>query len=317
MIDVLAFGEPLVGFYPPHGASLADDIPIKKIWGGDTSNVVLGIARLGGKSMYLTRVGDDPFGKGFINLWNRNGVDTSLISIDPERRTGLYFVSFEGNRHSMTYHRTNSAASAILPEEVDPGLLVQCRFLHLSGISLGMSQAALRTGMYLMDLARKSNCKISFDVNYRPAQWRNPDFACQSITAAIESGIDILEITDDEMSNLGWGDDPLSLQKRFPNIGTIAFRQGAKGSVVLQGRSVVSVPAIPVTVEDTVGAGDSYDSGFLMATIMGMDIQEAAWFGTAAAALTCTGVGPLEKMPYMADVQQLLETYRGQMIKTQ
>ncbi len=307
MIDFISFGEPLVGFYPPKGASVGDDVPIAKTWGGDTSNFAIGVARLGHSVSYLTRVGADPFGEGFIALWRRNGVDTSLVARDETRRTGLYFVSFDAQgKHSLTYYRKDSAASAIAPERIGERLLSNYRVLHLSGISLGMSSSALAAGLSLEDSARRSGCMISFDVNYRAAQWPSPAEASEAISSAIAGGVDVLEVTDDEMAALGWGEGVDTLARRFPKTSTIVLKRGKLGASLWRAGERADIPSFEVEVKDTVGAGDSFDAGFLSATLRGASLHEAGRFAAATAALTCTGTGPLERMPFLNDVEAFL-----------
>lgn len=306
MKDFLSFGEPLVGLYPPQAASVADDVPLIKTWGGDTSNFAIGVSRLGHSVSYLTAVGDDPFGRGFLALWNKNGVDTSLITLDPKRHTGLYFVSFENKKHSLTYYREGSATSAISIENIAPNIADEFKILHLSGISLGISRSALETGIKLMHIFQKSNRKVSFDINFRPALWPSAKQASHILSAAISGGVDYLEITDDEMFALGWGSTLEELTSRFPAVGSILLKHGPKGASVYSEGNYFSVPAFEVDVKDTVGAGDSFDAGYLSATLDGADPPEAARFAAATAALTCTGTGPLERMPYKKDVALFL-----------
>jgi len=309
VIDVLSFGEPLVGFYPPQGTSMSEDVPIVKTWGGDTSNLAIGIARLGRTSRFLTRVGNDPFGRGFIGLWQRNGVDTSLVSIDEARRTGLYFVSFEGRKHVLTYYRNDSAASAIQASDITPAMVQDCAIIHLSGISLGMSESAVAAGSRLVELARAHKKMVSFDINYRILQWKSAQVASDTISSVLGSGVDMLEITDDEMLTLGWGDDPRSLWDRFPESVIIILKQGPKGATVMTKTETFVVPACPVVVQDTVGAGDSFDAGFIVSLLEGKSVKEAAYFASANAAHTCTGTGPLEKMPTHRETELLLASW--------
>ena len=306
-MDILCFGEPLVGFYPPMGTSLSEDVPVIKTWGGDTSNVALGVAKLGKRSAFLSRVGDDPFGKGFMQLWNRSGVDTALVEVDSQRNTGLYFVSFEGKSHKLTYYRKNSAASVIQPECITKKIVEPFSSIHLSGISIGMSASAQATGIRLVQLANQLGKIVSFDVNYRSAQWNGSQEAATQIREIIQQGVNILEITDDEMSALGWGDSPSTLCDLFPDVEIIILKQGHRGATILFSNEVLSVPACPITVSDTVGAGDSFDSGFLVSLLDGKDVCESARFATVCAAHTCTGTGPLEKMPTRDEVETLIE----------
>jgi 2-dehydro-3-deoxygluconokinase len=307
MMEFLSFGEPLVGFYPPKGASVGDDVPITKTWGGDTSNFAIGVARLGHSVSYLARVGADPFGEGFIALWRRNGVDTSLIARDEARRTGLYFVSFDAEgKHSLTYYRRDSAASAIAPEMIGDRLLSKYRALHLSGISLGMSPSAFAAGLALEEAARRTGCVISFDVNYRAAQWPSPAAASEAIGTAIADGVDVLEVTDDEMAALGWGEGVDALARRFPKAAAIILKRGKRGASLWRAGERADIPSFEVAVKDTVGAGDSFDAGFLSATLRGASLREAGRFAAATAALTCTGTGPLERMPFLNEVEAFL-----------
>lgn len=305
-MDVLCFGEPLVGFYPPIGTSLAEEVPVMKTWGGDTSNVALGVAKLGKHAGYLSRVGSDPFGDGFLNLWNTNGVDTSLVTVDSTRNTGLYFVSFEGRHHKLTYYRKDSAASALGPEYITDEMIEQTSIIHLSGISIGMSPMAEQAGLELVKKARRLGKTVSFDVNYRAAQWSTVESAALSIETLINVGVKILEITDDEMVALGWHFSYEELLKKFPNVETIVLKQGDRGATIITSHEIFSVPACHVSVKDTVGAGDSFDAGFLVALLDDYDLYKAARFATVVAAHTCTGSGPLEKMPTKKDVDNLV-----------
>jgi len=311
MIDFLSFGEPLIGFYPMGGLSIVDDGPITKTWGGDTSNFAIGVARLGHGSSYLTRVGDDPFGKSFLSLWKDNGVDCSLIDSDPQRRTGLYFVSFEDGKHSLTYYRKDSAASAIVPERLASLSLAGTRIVHLSGISLRISALALETGSQLIQKAREAGCKVSFDVNYRPAQWISRESAAEVFSSTISLGVDYLEITDDEMAALGWGTSLVDIASRFPHVATIVLKRGKSGVALACTSDRCDVPAFDVAVVDTVGAGDSFDAGFLCAIVEGAASRDACVYAAATAALTCTGRGPLERMPRRNEVIAFLRSHGG------
>jgi len=98
------------------------------------------------------------------------------------------------------------------------------------------------------------------------------------------------------------GSTPEKLTSRFPAVGSILLKRGPEGASVYADGDYFSVPAFKIKVKDTVGAGDSFDAGYLSATLDGASPREAARFAAATAALTCTGTGPLERMPYKQDV---------------
>lgn len=310
MMDFLSFGEPLVGMYPSQEASSPEEALFKRTWGGDTSNFAIAVARLGHSVSYYSAVGNDPFGNGFLALWKHNGVDTSLVKVDGHRRTGLYFVSFEGEKHTFTYYRKGSAASAMLPDRIPCDIAEKYAVLHLSGISLGMSTAARATGLALMRAFRKAGKLISFDINYRSPQWISTKRASGVFEEAIAIGIDILEITDEEMSALGWGKNLADLRYKFSAVPTIVMKKGPRGASIDTEDDSFDMPAFSISVKDTVGAGDSFDAGYLSAIIEKAAPREAARFAAATAALTCMGTGPLEKMPFKKDVLHFLDSNR-------
>jgi len=304
-VDLVSFGEPLMGFYPPPGRSMTEDVPVVKTWGGDTSNVALAAARLGLASAFLCRVGDDVFGRSFIDLWKGRGVDTRLVQTDREKRTGLYFISFEKEKHVFTYYRDDSAARRISFEEIDLNILRGARVLHLSGISLAIGENARTTARRLMAFAKEAGIQVSLDVNYRPPLWP-PGEARQVIQEAARSFVHVLEVTDDELRLLGWDVPPEKVPEVLPGPTIHVVKQGHRGAYIAGPGEGFHVPAFPVEVQDTVGAGDAFDAGFLAALLEGRSLREAGAFAAATAAIVCTGVGPLQRQPGRDEVEDFL-----------
>jgi 2-dehydro-3-deoxygluconokinase len=250
-------------------------------------------------------VGAEIFGRGFIDLWKSRGVSTDLVQVDPEKKTGMYFVSFEGEKHNLTYYRADSAACHIDFDSIDLEMLGRARVLHLSGISQGISEKARETSFRLLKFAKEKGILVSYDVNYRPALW-SPDTARAVIGHTIREYADILEITDDEMELLGWGCEPESVPKRLPGPKYHLVKRGPKGAFLSGPDGTAQVGSFKVKVADTVGAGDAFDTGFLLAHLEGMPLAEAGRFAAATAALVCTGTGPLEKQPTRGEVEAFL-----------
>ncbi len=348
-IDILSYGEPLVGFYPmvqnpamrgnspdqdsasvapsreayssevtPADANSRDidsrrtamqgipfKIPWVATWGGDTSNVVLAASKLGLSCAYLSRVGEDPFGEGFLSLWEASGIRTDFVQKDSHHPTGLYFVSFHRGKHVLSYYRKDSAAAHIDPGEFDLSVLSSVKILHLSGISLAISPEARDFGISLMEAARENGALVSFDTNYRPSLW-NKEEARKLLEEIIPRNVHILATTDEEMESLGWGNNPEDLPTRLPGPLYYLIKMGAKGAYVRGQEEGVFLPSFPVPVVDTVGAGDAFDAGFLRALLRSLPLTEAARYASAVAALVCTGQGPLEKQPTHDEVEAFL-----------
>lgn len=297
----------MFGFYPLDNPLIEKCETVRVSWGGDVSNVAIGIARLGHEAIFFTGLGTDSFGNGFIDLWRENGVDVSQIVRDPARKTGFYFISFVDGRHELTYHRDDSAASALTFSQLDERLLHSVDAIHFTGTGLGMGDKARQLCKQLVDARKGSDCIISFDVNYRESQWNDVALARHEIASAINGGVTHLEITDDEMLALGWGDDLDWLMEQFPHLQVIAYKQGAHGSTIKTHAGEMHIPAFDVPVTDTVGAGDSFAVGFLTSLLEGRGVHDAARRGNASGALTCMGMGPIESAPTRDELESFLE----------
>jgi 2-dehydro-3-deoxygluconokinase len=306
MRNILVWGEPMFGFYPVDNPRIEKCNTLSMTWGGDASNFAIGVARLGHHSVFFTGLGTEPFGDGFIDLWSENGVDVSQVVRDPSRRTGFYFVSFIDGKHSLTYYRDNSAATAVQFSQLDNQVLSESVLFHFTGTGLGMGSDARKLCRQIIDYKKGSDCIISFDVNYRKLQWNDPILAEREISNVIAYGVTHLEITDDEMLALGWGTDLDALIRRFPSLEVIAYKQGPKGVTIKTPSEQFDCPAFSVEVKDTVGAGDSFDVGFLISLLEGKNLREAARIGNATGGLTCTGLGPITSSPTRKELEEFL-----------
>jgi 2-dehydro-3-deoxygluconokinase len=303
-VEVVSYGEPLIGIYPPEGHSLAEDQPLSKTWGGDTSNFALALSKLGYRTAYLTRIGTEDFGASFIDIWQQGGVDLSLVQRDSVNPTGLYFVSFEGQKHNFTYYRRNSAACFIDADSIDWPVIHRARVVHLSGISQSISRNALEVSFKLMELAKTNGTLISYDVNFRPPLWHR-EVARAVILHTINEYADILEVTEDELELLGWNPDSFFRDlNRVPRL--IALKRGAKGCMLIQKTHRIETPPYNVEVADTVGAGDAFDAGLIAGVLENLDLESIGHKANAVAALTCRGIGPLRAQPDPIEVESLL-----------
>ena len=121
MPDLIAVGEPLVEMAAESAGRLGDVDRFRCGWGGDTANFVLAAARLGGACGYVTRVGQDAFGRAFVAMLEKHGVDARHVISDEEHHTGLYFVTYsEERKHRFDYVRRGSAASHLAGTDIDP-----------------------------------------------------------------------------------------------------------------------------------------------------------------------------------------------------
>ncbi|CCK27785.1 carbohydrate kinase [Streptomyces davaonensis JCM 4913] len=289
VVDVVALGESMVAFLPSRPGPLADVPSFDRSIGGAESNVACALAAAGHSVRWVSRVGADGFGDHLVETIGSYGVDVSSVSRDPSRPTGVYFRT-AGDRgtdaHEVAYYRAGSAASAMSVENVEPG---PGRVLHLSGITAALSDQCL-TLLRELTAPRPDRPLISFDVNHRPALWR--DAEGPRVLLELARGADIVFVGEDEAAE-AWGitGGPESIRAALPEPGVLVVKQGARGAIEYRSPTPAHVtfePALHVTPVATTGAGDAFAAGYLSATLRGLPSKQRLrhahlW---AAAALT-------------------------------
>lgn len=165
--QVLAYGEAMVEF----NQASRDRPEYLQGFGGDTSNFAIAAARQGARTSFVSAVGDDHFGRLLIDLWTREGVDTSAVRVDATAPTGVYFVSHGPAGHAFDYLRKGSAASRYTPGDLPRDAIAAAQVLHLSGISVAISDSACDAALAAVEHARANGVRVSFDTNLRLKLW--------------------------------------------------------------------------------------------------------------------------------------------------
>lgn len=290
-IDIVGLGEPLYELnQQPDGRFLAG-------FGGDTSNAIIAAARLGARTAYVSRLGDDMFGHALADLWRREGVDTSAVATDADAPTGLYFVTHSDKGHAFHYRRKGSAASLMTPADVPVELLKRSRFLHVSGISLAISETAEEAVRFAVQEMRKSGGLVSLDTNFRPRLW-TAERARKSIDR-LAAEADILKTSIEDSAALLGVSEPEAIARHYAGLGskTVLVTMGADGLLAVSGRETLRAPAFSVASVDATGAGDAFTGALLAELCRGEAFREAVHFANAAAALSTMGYGAIEPLP--------------------
>ena len=300
--DLVALGEPLLEFNQTH----AGGDQYLQGFGGDTSNCVIAAARLGAATAYVTRLGDDAFGRKFLALWQRERVDATGVAIDAEASTGIYFVSHGGGGHEFSYLRAGSAASRMRPADLPHAVIGSTRVLHVSGISQAISASACDTVFAAIDSARKAGARISFDSNLRPKLW--PVQRARAVIVATMALCDWFLPSLDEAMQLSGIDQPEAILDWCHAQGApiVVLKMGRDGAWVSTGALREHIPGIRVDAIDATGAGDCFDGAFAARIVAGDTPPVAACYANAAAALATTGYGAVAPLPRHADVTALL-----------
>ena len=180
--DIVAVGEAMVEF---NATRAGDPDTYERGFGGDTSNMVIAAARLGARAGYVSRVGDDAFGRSLLRLWADEGVDTRGVAIDPAAPTGVYFVTHGPDGHEFSYLRAGSAASRLAPSTLPEDVICGARVLHVSGISQAISGSACDAVFAAIEAAVAARVQITYDPNLRVKLWSLPRASAVILPASI------------------------------------------------------------------------------------------------------------------------------------
>jgi 2-dehydro-3-deoxygluconokinase len=303
LLDVVAIGEPLVEF----NQTDRNESVYRRGFGGDTSNAIIAAARSGARSAYVTRVGDDPFGRLLLDLWGAEGVDCSAVAIDSTACTGAYFVHHGPEGHVFSYLRAGSAASRLRPADLPHELLRASQIVHASGISMAISADAADAVFAAFDLARGAGAKISFDPNLRLRLW--PLARAKAMIAAVAADCDYFMPSIDDAAALSGLREETAIADWAHRLGAhaVLLKLGSGGAFVSDGARQLRIPGFAVDCVDATGAGDCFCGTALARLAAGDDLFDAARYATAASALSTTGFGAVASLPRPEAVRALLD----------
>ncbi len=303
MPDIVALGEPLIEF---NQARAADAATYLQGFGGDTSNMAIAAARLGARTGYVTRLGNDRFGRMFLELWKEEGVDSAGVAVDPEAPTGIYFVAHGPQGHEFSYLRAGSAATRLHPDTLPLDLVRGARLVHASGISQAISASACDAVLAAFAAAREADAIVTYDPNLRLKLW--PLARARAVIVATVGLCTwcLPSLEDAQMLFGGSTADSVIDALHASGARGVVLKQGAQGCIVSHAGRRESIAAHRVQSVDATGAGDCFDGAFAARLLAGDDPFAAARYANAAAALATTGYGAVAPLPRPADVARLL-----------
>lgn len=192
-MDVITFGEAMIRLSPPGHQRLEQVTNLEVAVGGAELSVAAGVARLGLKSAWVTRLPANPLGRMMANKGREFGVDVSHILWSEGERAGLYFVEYGASPRPtrVIYDRKDSALARIKPGMLDWERILQgVRLLHVGGITPALSPSAAQVQKEALIAARNTGCLVSYDLNYRAMLWTLEE--AQSAQLSLMEYVDIL-----------------------------------------------------------------------------------------------------------------------------
>lgn len=302
-LDILGFGEPLMEFAETERGGERLYLPG---FGGDVSNAIIAAARQGATTAMFTALGDDTFGRDFLKLWDREGVDRSTAIVRRDGRTGVYFISYGEEGHVFSYARAGSAASGVTTDELPLHQIANARALHVSGISQAISTSCADAVFAAIRHAKASGTVVSYDTNLRLRLW--PLDRARAVINAAAGLSDIARPGLDDARQLTGRDRPEDICAFYLGLGCaiVVLTMGKAGTMVATPGRLEVIAAKPVEAVDATGAGDTFDGAFLAEWLACRDPFRAAAYANAAAALSTLGVGAVAPMPKRDAVESFL-----------
>lgn len=309
--QVIAIGDALVDLivkvsnYPSRGGNVWGSA-IEMCPGGTAANFAVGLARLGVAVAFLGKLGDDAYGHFLLRDLQQEGIETTYTVVDRSEYTGAVFIPVDAEGERTFFACAKGAAHARLrPQEIDPGVVGGAQWLHATGVCLAEGSAR-EAVLKAMGLAKDAGVPISFDPNLR----LEGDLFPAGLREALDVAFHLAEfalVSADELELLGGAQSIEAGAKEILKDGAriVVVKCGAAGAVALSRNRRVAIPAFPVSVVDTTGAGDAFDAGFVAGWLRGLDQAEAIRYANAVAGLKIMGVGA-RALPRASEVDHFL-----------
>ncbi|HVO59677.1 MAG TPA: carbohydrate kinase family protein [Terriglobales bacterium] len=280
-LDLILYGLPAE--LPPERELIADRMMMTL--GGSSGIAAHNLSVLGARTCFFSRIGDDFMGNACMERLQEAGVDVSGVRrVSNDLKTGLTVIlQREGWRNILTYLGT---ISQLTFEDIDINRLRSCRHLHICSLYL---QDALRPRIGdLFALAKSAGLTISLDTNDDPQdRWEGLWDLLRHVDVFLPNEREARRIT-------GCNDVELAMGRLAKIVPTVAVKLGPNGAMAQRGDEPVLLPTVPVEVVDPVGAGDSFDAGFISQYLRGADLRTCVTYGNLAGALSTTRAGGTE-----------------------
>ena len=265
--------------------------------GSSSAIFACGAARLGLKVAFIGFCGDDLFGQFMLDAMRARSVDVSNVIRVSGDQTGLSVILNSGSDRAILTHK--GLIDALRASDISENLLRQTRHLHVASYFL---QTALQPGLpELFQRAHSLSVTTSLDTNWDPSgEWTGVLDLLQWVDVFLPNAAEACAIT-------GLADIERAADELAKHAGIAAIKLGALGALGVQGNHQVRASAIPVNVVDTVGAGDTFDAGFLFGYLNGWDVEKSLQMAAASGALSTRAAGGTSAQPTREEAMQYVD----------
>ena len=314
--DVTALGELLIDF-TENGKSNQGNPLFEANPGGAPCNVLAMLTRLGHKTAFVGKVGNDFFGEQLKEAIEEVGIDSAYLRMDDEVHTTLALVhTYPDGDRDFSFYRNPGADMMLTENEIPEALIEDSKIFHFG--TLSMTHEGVRAATKkAVGIAKETGALISFDPNLRPPLWNHLDEAREQVLYGLGQ-CHILKISDNEIQWLtgksDYTDGVKWIRERY-SIPLILVSMGKEGSRAYYKDMIVEVkPFLQKNTIETTGAGDTFCACVLhyicehgLTELTEQELQEMLTFANAAAALITTRKGALRVMPDKEDVEKLIK----------
>ncbi|PKA54641.1 Fructokinase-2 [Apostasia shenzhenica] len=313
---VVSFGEMLIDFVPDvAGVSLAQSTGFIKAPGGAPANVAVAITKLGGRSAFVGKFGDDEFGHMLVDILKQNKVEVDGVLFDQHARTALAFVTLRSNgEREFMFYRNPSADMLLTEKELNMDLIRRANIFHYGSISL-ISEPCRSAHFAAMRAAKAAGILLSYDPNVRLPLWPSEEAAREGIKS-IWKEADFIKVSDDEVAFLTQGDpedEKNVLSLWYDGLKLLIVTDGEKGCRYFTKCFKGQVNGYLVKTVDTTGAGDAFVGALLVSIAKDRSIfedeaklKEALAFANACGAISTTKKGAIPALPTTAMAKELI-----------
>jgi 5-dehydro-2-deoxygluconokinase len=334
--DIVAMGRSSLDLYSNDiGAPFVDITSFAAYIGGCPTNISVGTRRLGLRPALLTAVGNDQVGDFILHFLQREGIETAFIPRKPGHRTSAVVLGIEPpDRFPLTYYRDNCADIELAIDDVLATPIADSHALLISGTGLSKEPSRSAT-LFAAETAREAGTTVVLDIDFRPDQWHDHRAFGVTVRSALRL-VDIVLGTEDEI-NAVMLTDPNQVNLTHSQVSdarvsgdidaairallalgprALIHKRGAAGASVHltsneERPTRIDVPGFPVEVQNILGAGDAFASGFLYGLVKGWDWYKATRMGNACGAILVTKHGCANFMPTYNEVMSFIQEHGG------
>lgn len=306
--EVVTFGETMVLFEPTQKVPLEYVHQFEKHIGGAESNVSIALSRLGHSIGWFSKLGNDPFGRYVHNFIRGEGVDVSQCLFTDDAPTGLLFKEKkELEKVNVFYYRKDSAASLLVPEEINEDYIANAKILHITGITAALSDSCESSIFKAIKIAKKNNVTVVLDPNIRLKLWRKEK--AKDVLGRIAEQADVILPGIDEGELMTGESTPEGIARELNKTGgkKIVVKLGSEGAYYHSDTENIYATGFEVKqVIDPVGAGDGFAAGIISGMLLKVSTKEILTRANAIGAIVVGFHGDIEGLPREEELLQFL-----------